>query len=33
MLDVLLQLIGGQAAARRDRALARRVRIARYCPT
>ena len=28
-LDVLIQLIGGQAAARRDRALARRVREAR----
>jgi DNA replication protein DnaC len=29
LLDVLLQLFGGQAAARRDSALARRVRIAR----
>jgi DNA replication protein DnaC len=29
MLDVLVQLFGGQAAARRDNALARRVRIAR----
>lgn len=28
-LDVLIQLIGGQAAARRDRALERRVRDAR----
>jgi DNA replication protein DnaC len=29
MLDILLQLVGGQAAARRDGAMARRVRIAR----
>ena len=29
MLDVLIQLIGGQLAARRDSALARRVRLAR----
>lgn len=29
MLDVLAQLIGGQAAARRDSALARRVQVAR----
>ncbi len=29
MLDILIQLIGGQAAARRDNALARRVRMAR----
>ena len=29
MLDVLIQLFGGQAAAKRDNALARRVRIAR----
>jgi len=29
MLDILLQLVGGQVAARRDGALARRVRIAR----
>jgi DNA replication protein DnaC len=29
MLDVLIQLFGGQAAARRDNALARRVRVAR----
>jgi DNA replication protein DnaC len=29
MLDILLQLVGGQAAAKRDNALARRVRIAR----
>ena len=28
MLDVLIQLIGGQLAARRDSALARRVRLA-----
>lgn len=29
MLDILLQLVGGQTAARRDGAMARRVRIAR----
>ena len=29
MLDVLIELLGGQAAARRDSALARRVRMAR----
>ncbi len=29
ILDVLVQLVGGQAATRRDRALARRVRDAR----
>ncbi|MEO8269791.1 MAG: ATP-binding protein, partial [Aureliella sp.] len=29
MLDILMQLVGGQSAARRDGAMARRVRIAR----